>query len=254
MQTIVFFARRLRRAALGAPVLALLLPATAALAQDAKTDEPKPPMVHETFYLHHAVQHEQSTEIQSVLRNEFSRARIIYVETQNAICMEGTADEIAEAQKIITDLDRPIASWRLTYTLTETDNGQAQGVPQKVAVIVTQGSRTNLKMGTKVPLATGSTGKDAEPSTQVQYIDTGLNLDAKIEGASDTPLLETQVEQSSVAEERSGIGAQDPLIHQTRLDVAVSLVEGKTVTIGTLVLPGSMRQEKVEVTPERIRE
>jgi type II secretory pathway component GspD/PulD (secretin) len=254
MRTICFCARRARWAALSTSVLTLMLLATTAVAQDAKPEETKPPMVHETFYLHHAVQHEQSTEIQSVLRNEFSRARIIYVETQNAICMEGTADEIAEAQKIVTDLDRPIASWRLTYTLTETDNGQAQGAPQKVTVIVTQGSKTNLKMGTKVPLVTGSNGKDAEPSTQVQYIDTGLNLDAKIEGASDTPLLETQVEQSSVAGERSGIGAQDPLFHQTRLDVAVTLVEGKTVTIGTLVLPGSMRQEKVEVTAERVRE
>jgi type II secretory pathway component GspD/PulD (secretin) len=255
MRTIGSRARHMRWAALSTSVLAFALLATTAVAQDEKPEAPKPAMVYETFYLHHAVQHEQSTEIQSVLRNEFSRARIIYVETQNAICMEGTADDIAEAQKIITELDRPIASWRLTYTLTQTDNGQAEGTPQKVTVMVTQGSRTNLKLGNKVPLVTGSTGAgDSTPSTQVQYIDTGLNLEAKIDGASDTPVLETTVEQSSVAEERSGIGAQDPLFHQTRLNEALNLAEGKTMTIGTLDLPGSTRQEKIEVTAERVRE
>lgn len=254
MRTICFSARQMSRAALSAPVVALMLLATTAVAQDEKPETPKPPMIYQTFYLHHAVQHDQSTEIQMVLRNELSRARINYVDLQNAISIEGTADEIAAAQKIIADLDRPIATWRLTYTITATNGGQAEGTPQKVTVIVTQGSKTNLKLGTKVPLVTGSTGKDSEPSTQVQYIDVGLNLYAKIDGASDTPVLETRIEQSSVAEERSGLGTQDPLIHQTTLEEELNVAEGKTMTIGMLDLPGSTRQEKVEVTAERVRE
>jgi type II secretory pathway component GspD/PulD (secretin) len=254
MRTICSSARPMFRAALSAPVLALILLAATAAAQDANPETPKPPMVHETFYLHHAVQHEQSSEIQSVLRNEFSRARIIYVESQNAICMEGTADDIAEAQKIVTDLDRPIATWKVTYTLTQTDGGQASGAPQRVTVIVTQGSQTEVKIGNKVPLVTGSAGADSSPSTQVQYIDVGLTVRAKIDGASDTPLLETKMEQSSVADERSGIGTQDPLFHQTTLDTSLNLAEGKMMTIGTLDLPGSTRQEKIEVTAQRVRE
>lgn len=251
MQTISFYARPVRRAALVGSAFAFGLLTASAVAQDAN---PKPAMQYQTFFLHHAAERDQATEIVSVLRNELSSARVMYVDTQRAISVEATANDMATAQKIVADLDRPIATWRLTYTLTQSDGGQPAGTPQRVTVIITQGSRTNLKLGTKVPLVTGSTGKDSDPSTQVQYIDTGLNLDAKIEGASDTPLLETSVEQSSVADERSGIGTQDPMIHQTKLEEQVNLAEGKTITIGTLDLPGSTRQEKVEVTAERVRE
>jgi type II secretory pathway component GspD/PulD (secretin) len=246
MRTISLCARRG-----GAPVFALMLLAGTGRAQDAKPEAPK---VYQTFFLHYAVQQDRANEVVTVLRNELFRARINYVAGQNAISVQATAEDMAAAQKIVTDLDRPIATWKLTYTITEIEGGHAVGTPQKIGVIVTQGSQTQLKMGDKVPLVTGSTGSDSSPSTQVQYIDTGLNLNAKIEGASDTPLLETEIEQSSVAEERSGIGAQDPLIHQTKLNEALNLAEGRTMTIGTLDLPGSTKQEKVEVTAERVRE
>ncbi|MGC2639021.1 MAG: hypothetical protein WA294_17685 [Acidobacteriaceae bacterium] len=249
-------ARPLGRAVLSAPVFALILLAASAVAQDAKPDAAKPPMTYQTFYLHHAVEQDQATEIVSVLRNEMQRSRINYVAAQNAISMQATEEDMAAAQKIIADLDRPIATWRLTYTITQTENGQAQGSPQHVTVIVSQGSRTHLSLGNKVPIVTGSTShpSEGEPETQVQYLDLGLNVEAKIDGASDTPALETKVEQSSVADERSGIGTQDPLIHQTRLDEVVNVAEGKTVTIGTLDLPGSTKQEKIEVTAERVTE
>jgi type II secretory pathway component GspD/PulD (secretin) len=254
MRTIGSSAPQMRWAAFSTSVLALILLATTAVAQDEKPESPRPAMVYQTFFLHHAVQHDQASEVVNVLRNEVSQAKIMYVDTQNAISIQATPDDMAAAQKIIADLDRPIAAWRLTYTLTQTDGGTAVGAPQRVTVLVTQGSRTRLRMGNKVPLVTGSTGSDPSNSSQVQYIDVGLNLDAKIDGASDTPQLETKVEQSSVADERSGIGAQDPLIHQTSLDEEVNLIEGKTVAIGTLDLAGSTRQEKIEVTAERVRE
>jgi type II secretory pathway component GspD/PulD (secretin) len=257
MRTMDSSARRVSRVALSAPVLtltlALILPATSAVAQDANPETSKPAMVYQTFFLHHAVTKDQASQIQLVLRNELGRARINYVDMQNAVSIQATPDDMAAAQKIIADLDRPIATWKLTYTLTQTDGGQAAGTPQRVTVIVTQGSKTQLKLGTKVPLVTGSTG-DSSPSTQVQYIDVGLNLEAKIDGASDSPLLETSIEQSSVADERSGIGAQDPMIRQTKLEEALNLAEGRTMTIGTLDLPGSTRQEKIEVTAERVKE
>lgn len=238
-----------------APALALILLASTAMAQDAKPEEPKPAMVYQTFFLHHAVEQNQSREVVSVLQNELPRAaRINYVASQDAISVEAAPEDLAAAQRIVADLDRPIATWKLTYTLTETDGGHGAGTPQNVSLVVAAGSRTRVKLGNKVPLVTGSTGADSTPSSQVQYIDVGLNIDAKIDGSSDTPQLETKIEQSNVAEERSGIGAQDPLIHQTSLEGQLTVAEGKTMTIGTLDLPGSTRQEKIEVTAEKVRE
>ncbi|HTV15789.1 MAG TPA: hypothetical protein VME68_13800 [Acidobacteriaceae bacterium] len=237
-----------------APILALSLLAATAVAQDAKPEESKPAMVYQTFFLHHAVEQNQATEVVTVLRNELSRARINYVALQNAIAVQGTPDEMAAAQKIIADLDRPIATWKLTYTLTSTDAGKPVEAPQRVTVIVSQGSRTHMSLGNKVPIVTSSTGSSSSPDSQVQYLDVGLSLDAKIDGASDTPLLETKVEQSKLAEEKSGIGAQDPMIRQIRLEESLNLDEGKTMTIGNLDLPGSTRQENIEVTAEKVRE
>jgi len=254
MQTIGSSARRMGRVALSAPVFTVILMATSAMAQDAKPEAVKPPMIYQTFYLHHAVEQDQASELVMVLRNELQRSRINYVGTQNAVAIQATAEDMAAAEKIIADLDRPIATWKLTYTLTQSDGGHAEGAPQRVTVIVSQGSRTQLKLGNRVPLVTGSSGSESSASTQVQYVDVGINIQARIDGASDTPLLETKIEQSSIAEERSGIGAQDPLIRQTSLDESLNVAEGKTLTIGTLDLPGSTRQEKIEVTAERVRE
>lgn len=254
MRTIDSSARLMGRVALSAPVLAVILLAASAAAQDAKPETAKPAMIYQTFFLHHAVEQEQASELVMVLRNELQRSHINYVGTQNAIAIQATEEDMAAAQKIIADLDRPIATWKLTYTLTQTDSGHAEGTPQRVTVIVTQGSWTQLKLGNRVPLVTGSSGNEASASTQVQYVDVGINIRAKIDDASDAPLLETKIEQSSIAEERSGIGTQDPLIRQTSLDESLNLAEGKTLTIGTLDLPGSTRQEKIEVTAERMLE
>jgi hypothetical protein len=87
----------------------------------------------------------------------------------------------------------------------------------------------------------------------VQYIDVGLNIDATIDdGSSESPRLQTKVEQSRLADEKSGMGAQDPIIYQAVLEDTSNLVEGKPMVLGTLDLPGT-GQQKIEVTAQRVR-
>jgi type II secretory pathway component GspD/PulD (secretin) len=232
---------------------ALLFTACAApaFAQDASSGTPKTaPVEYRTIYLHNATGHMQTNEIVTVLRNELQRARINYVQSENAIAMQGTAEDLATAEKILSDLDRPVATWRLDYTITQTDGGKP---PQHAVVVVTSGSQTRVKLGNRIPLVTGSTGADANPSTQVQYIDVGLNIDATIDdGSSESPRLQTKVEQSRLADEKSGMGAQDPIIYQAVLEDTSNLVEGKPMVLGTLDLPGT-GQQKIEVTAQRVR-
>jgi general secretion pathway protein D len=60
----------------------------------------------ETFYLHNVAQQNDFTEVQQVLRNLFTGARLSGVSGQNAIVMRGTPDELLLARRLVADLDK----------------------------------------------------------------------------------------------------------------------------------------------------
>jgi len=65
--------------------------------------------------------------------------------------------------------------------------------------------------------------------------------------------LHTKVEQSKVADEKSTVGIQDPVIRQTTLDATSTLAPGKPVVLGTIDVPGSTRKQEIEVVSELVR-
>jgi hypothetical protein len=138
-------------------------------------------------------------------------------------------------------------SYRITYTLTEMDGSKRVGT-QHFAMIVVSGRKTVLKQGSKIPLATGTTSNSSGVQVQVQYMDIGLNIAASLE--VDGVRLYTQVEQSSVAEEKSGLGTQDPIVRQTTLEGTSILTLGKPLMLGSMDVPGSTRHLDVEVVME----
>jgi type II secretory pathway component GspD/PulD (secretin) len=201
------------------------------------------------FYLSHAYQQRELNDIQTDLRNMISRAKIYGVQTQNAISIQGSAEDLALAQKMIAELDKPRKVYRLTYTITEMDGGKHVGAEHFV-LVVAEGARAILKQGSRVPIVTGSydagTGKQ---NSEVQYQDVGLNIDATLDGES----LHSKVEQTSPAEERSGVGLQDPIVRQTVLDGTTNLTPGKTVVLGSLDVPGGTRHEEIEVATDLVQ-
>ena len=142
-------------------------------------------------------------------------------------------------------------TYRLTYTLTETEGGKRVGT-QHFAMIVVSGRKTALKQGSRVPLVTGSLSNSGGAQTQVQYIDIGLNIDASIDESGDGVKLNTQVEQSSIAEEKSGLGMQDPIVRQTKLEGTSILTAGKPLMLGSMDIPSSARRLDIEVVMEPV--
>jgi hypothetical protein len=61
------------------------------------------------------------------------------------------------------------------------------------------------------------------------------------------------VEESSLAEEKSGIGAQDPIIRQNTLEEKLPLTQGKPLILGSLDMPGGTRRQEIEVVAELVR-
>jgi len=183
------------------------------------------------------------------LRNMLPMAKIYRVESANAISMRASAEDFATAEKILADIDRPRKTYRLTFTIGDGENGHAA---QHLAVVVSQGNKTTLKQGARVPIVTGSTGTGSEQNTQVQYMDVGTNLDASIEGNGNGLRLRTKIEETSVADEKSNVGIQDPVIHQSVLEGESAVVPGRPTVVGSMDLPGRKHIE-VSVIAEMVK-
>lgn len=208
------------------------------------------PRPYQTFYLANATQQNDANEVVVAIRNLLDpNVKIYLVPSQNAIVMRGNIDQLALAQKIINDIDRPKKAYRLTYTITEMENGKRVGT-QHFSMIATAGQRTVMKQGTKVPIETGSSTDTSGTKTQMTYIDVGMNFDSTLEQSGNGARLRAKVEQLGMAEERSGVGPQDPIVRQTAVEGTSFLTPGKPVILGSLDIPGSTRHLDVDVMME----
>ncbi len=210
----------------------------------------------QSFRLTNTTSQNDSNEVAVALRNSLDpTVKLFLVPSQNTIVMRGSADQIAMAQTIIKELDRPKRAYRLTYTITEIDGGKRIGV-QHFSTIATEGQRSLVKQVSKVPIVTGSynngnSGNSPQGvESQVTYLDIGLIFDSTMDSYASGARLRSKVEQSSVAEERSGIGPQDPVVRSTSLEGTSFLMPGKPVILGSLDIPGSTRHLDVDVMME----
>jgi type II secretory pathway component GspD/PulD (secretin) len=215
---------------------------------------PQPPESTLTVYLTNMTQVNEANDLQTAVRNMVKPGTHVYYEqTANAILLRGTADELALAQKLITDLDRPKKVYRLVYSV-ELMDGSKPVSAQHYALVAVLGERATLKLGNRVPVVTGKTDADSgTASSQVQYMDVGLGISATLSGSGDGLMLRTKVEQTTVADEKSGVGSQDPMLHQAILDNASRMTIGKALTLGSLDIPGGTERIEVEVVSEMVK-
>jgi type II secretory pathway component GspD/PulD (secretin) len=242
--------RRLWCVVITAGAALVLLSGARAGAQTQSTEQ-KPADSYQAFYLTNSTGQHDANDIQTALRNMLSRAKLFYTGSGNAILIRGSAEDIALAQKILADIDRPRKTYRLTYTINE--GGISQGGAQHFVLLVTPGSKTSMKQGSRVPIMTGSYGTGSDQNTQVQYLDVGVNLEATLEGYGDGMRLRTKIEESSVADEKSNVGIQDPVIRQSVLESETAVTAGKPVVLGSVEMPGSGKHLEVSVVAEVVK-
>jgi type II secretory pathway component GspD/PulD (secretin) len=249
-----------RTSSILAIAFALILCGPIAWSQDAPAPaKPNPDTLPvRTFYLNNVRQQSDLNEVVSTIRNMLptNNSRIYMVLSQNAILVRATPDDLALAQKIITDLDRPKKNYRLTYTVTETDGGKQIGT-QHYAIILASGQQTTLKLGNRIPVATGSysaggsNSSGAGVQTQFTYVDIGMNIDLTLTTLGDGAMLRSNLERSSAAPEKSDIaGVQEPIIRQASLRGESFLAPGKSQPLGSLDIPGSTSHLQIEVVME----
>jgi hypothetical protein len=243
---------RTRRALVAAVTLATACCALTAVSQAQATGEKAGPEIYQTLYLTNLTQQNDANELVTDLRNMLTNAKLYYVPSQSAISIRASAEDIALTQKILADLDKTKKIYRLTYTMTERDGGKTIGV-QRFSIIVASGSRTDFKQGSRVPVAVKTNSSSGGASSEITYLDVGQEIEASLDGYLDGVRLRTKVVQSSIAEDKSGVGTQDPVIRQTTLEGTSTLVQGKPLVLGSLDVPGSTRHQEVEVISELVR-
>lgn len=183
----------------------------------------------------------------TALRNVLSRAHVYYVYTQQAVAIRGTQEDIEIARTMLAALDKPHQSYRLTYTITEKDGGKTVSTRRFKLALDARG-KAEMKQGSRIPIETGTSDAQSGTKSQVQYLDLGMKITAALDGAR----LRSEVEESKLGGSKSAMGVADPVIEQTVLNGETPLALGKPLTLGTLDLPDSTRQEVVEVTAEPV--
>jgi general secretion pathway protein D len=271
----------------------------------------------QTFYLTNAWQQNDLNDVQTALRNVMPNAKVYGVQSQNAIVMRGTPDELLLAQQLIDDLDKArgevvvdIAvlevskNWERTlgiswpssigvslqpncsatnscststtsttnttgtgtgtsttnptlYTLAHlnstdfamnvgsatlnlllTDNNTK--VLQSPRLRSTDGQKDTMKIGSRIPIATGSYQTGAATAlvsslvnTQFQYQDVGVNIEMTPSVHYDHDVtLKIKIEVSAESGTETISGVTEPIISQRVVDQTIRLREGEASNLG----------------------
>jgi general secretion pathway protein D len=274
-----------------------------------------------TFYLTNLSQPTELQDVVNTLRQILEINRLQPLPTQAAIVVRGTPDQIALAQKLVSDLDKPKAevivdvaimqvnrdksrtlgispptsgsvtlqnNLNTTSTTTSTATGTIGTTPtttsgsapntislnsignlnatdftvtisqatatalfsdssskliQKPQIRAIEGQKASLKIGQRVPVATGSfqpgiggVGINPLVNTQFQYLDVGVNIDItpRVHANGDVTLKIT-MEVSEVDGTSNLGGISQPIIGQRKIEHEVRLKEGEVNLLGGMM-------------------
>ena len=148
-------------------VIALLGIAACTPSAPAQDTPSSPSNAVQVFHLKNVAQANEAVSIATALRNMLSPQNKVYlVGETNDLVVSAPPDQLAAAARLVTELDRPKRTYRITYTLAESDGGKRVGV-QHFSMVVVTGQRVQLKQGDKIPVATAPKNQPRRPSSPI---------------------------------------------------------------------------------------
>ena len=123
-----------------------------------------------------------------------------------------------------------------SFSFLESDSDTK--VIQRPQLRAVDSEKSSLKIGDRVPIATGSyqSGNGGGVNTQFQYIDVGVNIDiTPYVHANHEVTLKMSLEVSSVAGETNLGGFSEPTIGQRRIEHEARLADGEVNLIGGIL-------------------
>ena len=151
-------------------------------------------------------------------------------------------------------------TYRLTYTITHLEGTKQLGVQHFSLTVIPDNNQVQLKLGSRIPVPTTGAASGhattAPGQVEYQYVDVGLGISARLREFSNGVVVFSKVDNSSLADEPSGVGSSDPVIpviRQGTLQNTASLTLGKPVMLGSLDVPGSSMHMDIEVVLELVK-
>jgi hypothetical protein len=144
---------------------------------------------------------------------------------------------------------QPPEVYKVELTMHDAADVSAKAGRKYTILIDTHGAGT-FKLGSREPVATGSFqpgtgGSQLAVNTQFTYVDTGVNIECRLEQSDSNRLqLRTDLDISSVLPQKTPI--PNPVIGQLKLNVTALVAPGKRTIIASIDDPVSNRKFDVE--------
>jgi hypothetical protein len=229
--------------------LAFTMPVLGAEAQssDTNSSNAKPNAeIYETIHLNNLKQQNDLGEVQACLRSLLPKITIYSSPSQPVLSIRGSTEDVALAEKIIAEFDKPRATYRLTFTISGAD-GVQNAAAQTFSVLAGLGEEIEFNQERRILTVSGSSR-----TTQVQDSNVKLSIEATVDGFNQRLRLHSKVERSIISEEKSSVGTQDPIVKLAVLTRATILGLGKAQVLGNIDILGNGDRQEVSVVAERV--
>ena len=152
---------------------------------------------------------------------------------------------------------QPIDSYRLDFSFSEVADGKNVN-SRHYSMDLNRGDSNEIKIGSRVPVATGTNSPSMPATMQYQYLDIGTNIWAQLREHGDQLVLAVRSEVSNVdtsndGERAGGTSLLPPVVRQIKISGTTLLATGKPILIGSMDDPNSKRQFQLEVTVTKLK-
>lgn len=147
------------------------------------------------------------------------------------------------------------STYRVTYTITESDAGKRLAVQHFSLSVVPNGRAADLKQGSRNPVLTGGYLHEGNPETtqfQFTYLDVGLELNALLSQNSEGMQLTAKIVQSTIVDGVNPQTLKDPVVRQNSIDVTSYVNLGVPVVLGSYDVPDSTHHFEVVALLEKV--
>jgi hypothetical protein len=151
---------------------------------------------------------------------------------------------------------KPIHAYRVDFSITELVDGKKVNT-RHYSMVANSAPQpwSTLKIGTKVPVATGSyrnSTTEALVNTQFQYLDVGTSIDCEVNEQGEDLSLDVHSDFSNLSSTEDQHSPQ-PIIRQIKINGRTITSPGKLALIGAVDDPTSNRQYQLEAVVTKLK-
>jgi hypothetical protein len=138
----------------------------------------------------------------------------------------------------------PMKPYRAEFAISELQDGKKIN-SRHYSMLLNVGSWNQLKIGTKIPVATGQ--------GMYQYMDVGTSINCRLTESGSDVAIDVHSDFSNLSNPEEARSPTQPVIRQINISGNTVVTTGKPVLIGAVDDPSSTRQFQLETTVTKLR-